>query len=185
MPSTMSCVGTVMGCPLAGERMDLDGLAFDEHGLKRLNAEAVQRGGAVEQDGMVLDDLFEDVPDDGFLHLHHLLGLLDGGAVAGLLQAVVDEGLEQLERHLLGQSALVQLQLGTDNNYRAAGVVNALAEEVLAEAALLALEGVRERLERPIISSAQDAAPAAVVEECVDGLLQHALFISHNHFRSM
>ena len=53
----------------ADERMDLDGLAFDEHGLKRLDAEAMERRGAVEQDGVILDDLFEDVPDDRLLHL--------------------------------------------------------------------------------------------------------------------
>ena len=93
----------------ADQRVDLDGLAFDQHRLKRLDAEAVEGRGAVEQDWVVLDDLFEDVPDDGLLHLHHLLGLLDGGAVAGLLEAVIDEGLEELERHLLGQAALVQL----------------------------------------------------------------------------
>ena len=162
----------------ADQRMDLDGLAFDEHRLKRLDAEAVEGRGAVEQDGVVLDDLFEDVPDDGFLHLHHLFGLLDGGAVAGLLEAVIDEGLEQLERHLLGQAALVQLQLGADDDDRTAGVVDALAEEVLAEAALLALEGVGERLERTVVGAAQDAAAAAVVEECVDGFLQHALLVA-------
>ncbi len=52
----------------ADQRMDLDGLAFDEHGLKRLDAQAVERRSAVEQDRVVLDDLFEDVPDDGLLH---------------------------------------------------------------------------------------------------------------------
>ena len=52
----------------ADERVDLDGLAFDEHRLERLDAEAVQRRSAVQQHGVVLDDLFEDVPDDGLLH---------------------------------------------------------------------------------------------------------------------
>ena len=44
------------------ERVNLDGLAFDQHGLKRLDAEAMERGGAVEQDRVVLDDFFKDVP---------------------------------------------------------------------------------------------------------------------------
>ena len=167
----------------ADERVDLDGLAFDEHRLKRLDAEAVEGRGAVEQDGVILDDLFEDVPDDGLLHLDHLLGLLDGGAVAGLLEAVIDEGLEELERHLLGQAALVQLELGADDDDRAAGVVDALAEEVLTEAALLALEGVGERLERTVVGATQDAATAAVVEQSVDGLLQHALLVADDDLR--
>ena len=54
----------------ADERVNLNCLTFDEHGLKRLDAEAMERGCAVEQDGMILDDLFEDVPDDGLLHFH-------------------------------------------------------------------------------------------------------------------
>ncbi len=169
----------------ADERMDLDGFAFDEHGLEGLDAETVKRRGAVQQDRVILDDLFEDVPDDGLLHLDHLFGLLDGSAVAGLLEAVVDEGLEELERHLLGQTALVQLQLGADDDDRTAGVVDALAEEVLTEAALLALEGVGERLQRTVVRAAQYAAAAAIVEEGVDCFLQHALFIAHDDFRSM
>jgi len=132
--------------------MDLDGLAFHEHGLKRLDAEAMKRRRAVEKNRVVLDDLFEDVPDDGFLLLDHLLGLLDGGAVTGLLEAVIDEGLEELERHLFGQAALMEFQFGADDDDGAAGIIDTLAEQVLAEAALLALEGVRERLERTVLA---------------------------------
>ena len=126
----------------ADQRVNLDGFAFHQHRLEGLNAEAVQRGRAVQQHRMVLDDLFQDVPHDGLLLLHHFLGLLDGGAVSGLLQPVIDERLEQLQRHLLGQAALVQLEVGTDHDDRTAGVVHALAQQVLAEAALLALQRV-------------------------------------------
>ena len=96
----------------ADQRVNLDGLAFHQHRLEGLNAQAVQRGGAVQQNGVVLDDLFQDVPHHRVLLLHQFLGLLDGGAVAALLQAVIDEGLEQLQRHLLGQAALVQRSSG-------------------------------------------------------------------------
>ena len=58
------------------------------------------------------------------------------------------------------------------------GVVDALAEQVLAEAALLALERVGERLERPVVRAAQDAAAAAVVEQGVDRLLEHPLLVA-------
>ncbi len=91
----------------ASERVQLDGLAFHQHRLERLNAEAVQRGSAVQQNGMVLDDFFENVPHHRVLLLDQFLGLLDGGAMAALFQAMIDERLEQLERHLLGQTALV------------------------------------------------------------------------------
>ena len=90
----------------------------------------------------------------------------------------IDERLEQLERHLLGQAALVQLELRADHDDRAARVVDALAEQVLAEAALLALEHVGQRLQRPLVGAGDDAAAAAVVEQRVDRLLQHALLVA-------
>src|SRR5207302_5975119 len=126
----------------ADQRMDLDGLAFHQHWLKSLNAQAMQGRSAIQEHRMVFDDLFQNVPNYRLLLLHHFFGLLDGGALASLLQAVIDEGLKELERHLLGQAALVELELGTNNDDGAPGVIHALAQQVLAEAALLALEGI-------------------------------------------
>ncbi len=71
--------------------------------------------------------------------LDEALGRLDRRSLATQLQLLENEGLEELERHLLRQTALVQAQLRTDHDDRAAGVVDALAEQVLAEPALLAL----------------------------------------------
>ena len=126
----------------ADQRVQLDRLALDQQRLEGLDAQAVQRRSAVEENRVLLDDLFEDVPHLGTLLLDQLLGALDGGDEAALFELVVDERLEQLERHLLGQAALVQLQLGADDDDRTARVVDALAEQVLAEAPLLALQHV-------------------------------------------
>ena len=41
-------------------------------------------------------------------------------------------------------------------------------------------EHVAQRLERPITRAEHSAAVATVVEECVDRLLQHALFVAQN-----
>ncbi len=60
------------------------------------------------------------------------------------------------------------------------GVVDALAEQVAAEATLLALEQVGEALELALAGAADGAAAAAVVDERVDGFLQHALFVAHD-----
>ena len=87
-------------------------------------------------------------------------------------------GLKSSTRHLLRQAGLVELELRPDDDDRAARVVDALAEQVLAEAALLALEGVGERLQRPVVGALEHAAAAAVVEQRVDGLLQHALLVA-------
>src|SRR5262249_12515050 len=85
-----------------------------------------------------------------------------------------------LERHLLRQAALVELELGAYDDDRAAGIIDALAQEVLPEAALLALQHVGERLQRPLVGAGDDAAAPSVVEERVDRLLQHALLVAHD-----
>src|SRR5581483_1038753 len=151
----------------ANQRMNLDGFAFHQHRLESLNTKAVKSGSAVQQHWVVLDDLFQDVPYNRFLLFHHLLGLLDGRTVPGLFEPVIDKRLEQFQRHLFRQAALVQLELGTDDNHRTAGVVDALAEQILTEAALLAFQGVGERLERAVVGATQDAAPASVIEQRV------------------
>ena len=92
-------------------------------------------------------------------------------------------GLNSSSAIFFGKTALVQLEFGTDHDDRTSGVVDALAEQVLTEAALLALERVGERLQRAIVGAAQHAATAAVVEQRVDRFLQHALFVAHDDFR--
>ena len=74
----------------------------------------------------------------------------------------------------------MQLQGRPYDDHRAARVIDALAEQVLAEAALLALDHVRERLQRPLVGAGDGAGAAAVVEQRVDRFLQHALFVAHN-----
>ena len=132
----------VEGC--AHQRVDLDRRALDQHRHERLDAQAVKGRGAVEQHRVVADDLVQDVPDLGPAALDHSLGRLDVGRVALVDELAHDERLEELERHLLGQAALVELQLGADHDHGAARVVHTLAEQVLAEPPLLALEHVGE-----------------------------------------
>ena len=94
-----------------------------------------------------------------------------------------DERLEQLQRHLLGQAALVQLQGRADHDDRTAGVVDALAQQVLAEPPLLALDHVGQGLERPLVGAGDRAAAAAVVEQRVHRFLQHPLLVAHDDVR--
>ncbi len=127
---------------------------------------------------MLANDVFENVPNDRLLLLDHFLGLLDGGAVPLRFELVIDERLEELERHFLGQTALVEFQFRADDDDGTARIVHALAEKVLAEAALLALERIAEGLEWAVVGAAQNAAAAAVVKQSVNGFLQHALFVA-------
>ncbi len=164
----------------ADQRVQLDRLALDQHRLEGLDAQAVQGRCAVEQHRVFLDDLLEDVPDHRRAGLDLLLGGLDRGRDAHRLEAAEDEGLEQLERHQLGQAALVQLERGADDDDRAARVVDALAQQVLAEAPTLALDHVGQRLQRALVGAGHGLAAATVVEQAVDGLLQHALLVAHD-----
>ena len=162
---------------LAHQRVDLDRLALDQDRLEGLDAETVQGGCAVEQHRVLLDHVGQDVPDLGALSLHHPLGCLDVLGEVEVDQSLHHERLEQLESHDLGQTALVQLELRPDHDDRAARVVDPLAQQVLAEPSLLALEHVGQRLEGTVARAGHRPAPAAVVEQGVDGLLEHPLLV--------
>ena len=164
----------------ADQRVQLDRRALDEHGLEGLDAEAVQCGRAVEQDRPVPDHLVQHVPDLGPSALDDALGALDVVRQPLAYEGVHDERLEQLQRHLLRQPALVQPQVRADHDHGAAGVVDALTEQVLAEASLLALQQVGERLQLVVAGAAHGAPAAAVVDQRVDGLLQHPLLVAHD-----
>ena len=156
---------------LADKRMELDGIAFDEHRLEGLNAHAVERRGTVEEHRMIADHLLEDVPHLGVLPLEHFLRALDRVGVAEFLEPSDDERLVELQRDLLGQAALVEPEMRTNHDHRPGGVVDSLAEQVLTEPALLALDHVGQALERPIARSQHGPLAAVVVEEGVDRLL--------------
>ena len=169
----------------AHQRVQLNGLALDQDRLERLDAEAMQRRCSVQQHRVLADDFLEDVPDLGTLLLDHLLAGLDGRGDAAHVQLAEDERLEEFQRHLLGQAALVQLQGGPDHDDRAPGIIDALAEQVLAEPPLLALDHVRQGLQRPAVGAGDRPAAPPVVEQGIDGFLQHALFVAHDDVRGI
>src|SRR5437879_1994862 len=118
----------------------------------------------------------------GRLALDHLFGRTNGVNVAKLFEAADDERLEKHERHFLRQTALMQLEFRADDDDGAAGIIDALAEEILAEASALALEHIAQRFEGAIASARDGTAMAAIVEQRIDGFLQHALFIANDDF---
>src|SRR5882762_6266277 len=167
----------------AHERMDPDRLAFHQHRLERLDAQAVQRRRAVQEHRVILDDFFQDLVHLRRLLFDDLLGPLDRLGDPLLHQLVNDEGFEQLHRHRLGEPALVQPQLRAHHDHRPARIVHPLAEQVLTEPALLALEHVGQGLQGPLAASADRLGAAAVVEQRVHGLLQHALLVPEDDLR--
>ena len=167
----------------AAKRMQLQRAAFDQHGLKGLDTEAVQRRRAVEHDGAVLDDVFERVPDLVLALVDHLLGRLDVVGQAVLDELFHHERAEQLDGHFLRHAALIELELRSDNDNRTAGIVNTFAEQVLTETALFALEHVGKGLERAVVCARDGSAAAAIVDQRIDRFLQHALFVADDDIR--
>jgi hypothetical protein len=101
----------------ANQRMQLDRLALDQDRLERLDAKAMQGRRAVEQHGMLADHLVQNIPDLGTLFFDELLRLLHRGGQTLGVEPRIDERLEQFERHLLRQAALMQSQFGTDHDH--------------------------------------------------------------------
>ncbi len=130
----------------AGEGMQLNGLALDQNRLKRLNTQAVQGRRTVQKDRMLFDNILQNVPYLGASLFHHALGGLHIVCQLAGNELLHDERLEQLQRHFLGQTALIELKLRTDNNNGTAGIVHALAQQVLTETSLLAAQQVRQTL---------------------------------------
>src|SRR5437899_2160114 len=97
--------------------MNLDRFSLDENWLKCLDAETVQSRRAIQQHRMLANHFFQNVPNDGLLSLNHLARLFDRRRVCLLFELVVDERLEEFERHLFWQTALMQFQLRTDNDH--------------------------------------------------------------------
>src|SRR5687767_8072897 len=127
----------------------------------------MKRRRAIQQHWMALRHLFENVPDFWRLFLDHLARTANGVHEAEFLQPANDERLEKDERHLLRQPALVELELGTNDDDGPTGIVDALAEQVLTETTLLALEHVRKGLQGAIAGARNRTAMTTVVEQGV------------------
>ncbi len=167
----------------ADQRVQLDGLALDQFRLERLDAETVQRRRTVQQNRVLTDDLVQDIPDFRLFLFDQLLGRFHGASEALGVETRIDERLEQFQRHLLRQATLVQLQAWANHDDRTAGIVDALAEQVLTEAALLAFQHVGQRLQRALVGARDRTAATAIVEQGVNGFLQHPLFVPDDDVR--
>src|SRR5918993_2404208 len=140
------------------KRMQLDGRTLDQANSERLNAQPVQGGGAVEEHEVVLNDLFEHFPNALVHPLYQPLGCLDVVSMAMIDEPAHHERLEQFQRHALRQSTLVEREIRTNHDDRSTGIVDTLAEQVLAEPPLLALEHVRETLQLMLARARNDTA---------------------------
>ena len=165
-------------------RMQLYSLTLYQNRLERLYTESVKGRGTVEHYRMFLDDSFEHVPYLRSYFLDHSLGTLDIVSVAVFHELLHDERLEQFERHLLRQTALIEFQLRSYYDYRTSRVVYTLSEKVLSESSLFSLEHIRQRLERSRSRTCHRSSSSAVIYESVNSFLEHSLLVSYDDVRS-
>jgi hypothetical protein len=99
---------------------------LDQDGLERLDTQAVQGRGTVQQNGVLPDNLVQGVPHLRRLPFDHFFRALDRGDKPFVHQAVVNKRLEQFEGHFLWKTALVEPQIGTYGNDGTTRVINRL-----------------------------------------------------------
>ena len=165
------------------QRMDLNGAAVDEYRFERLNTEPVQGRGPVEQYRPFLDYFFQDVVYLGLGSFHQSPCTLDIRRQSLCYEPAHDERLEQFQGHTARQAALIQLEFGAANDYRASGVIDTLTEQVLAETSLFAAEHVGQRLQFVVAADGNSPSTPAVVHERIDSFLEHAFLVADNNFR--
>ena len=95
----------------ADKRMEFYGLTLYKDRLKGLYSKPVKRRGTVKHYRMLFDNILEYVPYLRLKTLDHLFGCLYIVCRAILHKLLHDERLEQLYRHFLRKSALVDLKL--------------------------------------------------------------------------
>ncbi len=162
--------------------VNTNSFSFNQDWLKCKNGKPVKRRGTVKKHCVATSYLFQHVPYFLGLALNQLLGRANGMHIAKLFQTANNKRLKKNQRHFLGQSALVYLQLRSNHNHRAARVIDTLAQKVLPKASTLALEHIAQRFQVTIANCRNGTPMAAIVQQSVHSLLQHPLFISNNHF---
>ena len=78
-----------------GQRVKLNGAAFNQQGLKGLNTQAVQSWSTVQQDGTGLDDFFQDFPYFGPALFNNAFGTFYVGCIIVGYQARNHKGAIQ------------------------------------------------------------------------------------------
>ena len=124
------------------KRMKTQRAALHEHRLKRLNSQPVKRRRSVQQNGMLFDNILQNIPDLRPHAIYHFPRALDI-----LRFPIIDElshykRLKQLERHFFRKAALIDLQLRSYDDNASAGVIDAFSQQILTESALLSAQHI-------------------------------------------
>jgi hypothetical protein len=130
---------------------------------------------------MLLDHFFEHVPYLGTFALNHFFCAFNGRGITLLFEFIKDKGFEQLKRHLLRQTTLVQFEIRTNHDHGPAGIINTFSKQVLPETSLLAFQHIRKRFERTLVRPAKNPSPPSVVKESINRFLKHSFLVANNN----
>ena len=133
---------------------------------------------------MLFDNIFEDIPYLRLQTLYHLLRTLDVVCGSVLDKLLHNERLEQLDRHLLRKTTLVDLQLRSYDDNGTSGIVNSFTKQVLAETALFTFQHIGKGFQCTVSRTGYRSAAASVIDQGVNSLLQHTLLIADDDVRS-
>ena len=84
------------------QRMDSDGVPFDQLRLKSLNGQTVKGRSTVQKNRMLAGHFIQRIPYDRLFSLDHLFGGAHGVDLTQFLQTADDERFEENQSHLLG-----------------------------------------------------------------------------------
>ena len=166
------------------QRMQLNRTTFYQNGFKCLNPQSVQCRRTVQHNGMLSDNLLQNIPNLCLQSFYHSLSGFDVVSQAILYQLLHYKGLKQLDCHFLRQTALIDFQFGTYNDNGTAGVVNTFAQQVLTETALFALQHIGKGFQRTVARTGYRSAAASIINQGIDCLLQHTLLVTDDDIRS-
>ena len=132
------------------QRVELNGFSFNHLRLEGLDTQTVKCRSTVEQHGVSLHHIFQDVPNHRFLAVDDFLGRFHRLHNAAFYQLTDDKRFVKLGSHQFRNTAFTHLQLRTYDDNRTCRIVNTFTQQVLTETSLLAFQAIRERLQRTV-----------------------------------
>ena len=166
----------------ADQGVQMNGVALNQRGFKGLNSHSVKRWSTIQQNRVVGNYLFQDIPNLFVLPLQHFLGRLDGIGMAEFLESSNDEWLIEFQGDFLGQATLMQLQTRANNNHASSRIINAFTKQVFTKTTLLTLDHIGQGFQRTIRGTQHRPLAAIVIKQSVNRLLQHPFFVADNDF---
>ena len=95
-----------------------------------------------------------------------------------------NERLEQLDRHLLRKTALIDLKFRSNDDNRASGIVNSFTEKVLTETSGFTFQHIGQRFQSTVTRSGYRSSSSTVIDQGIYCLLQHTLLVTDDDIRS-